>query len=379
MEQTDTIRPQEPTIKLGFTYQELGVFLLLLFLNLKFISITVIQDRSMVIDVIVYLLLIITFNYSNWSLKSLTITAIIAATYTLINFSPYKLNVLMPLLIIQAVSGIRFKRYLVINFFITGVTIFMMYLVYGEGKNMAGYSFMIDRETRMNFGFNHPNVVALYYYCFMINGLLLLYFSKFKKYIPFYMLLIIPLWFYLYQKTASRSFLLSMVVLYGSYAYYFLGTILNKRNLLKLSKYFYVTLVFIFTALTVYFSLNREVFVTLDKVLSRRLTYYDRFLEKINMKDFFFGSNAYGDFVIDSSYIHLLFEGGILFFIGFCVFYVLSTLNMVTQKAWIPVCIIISFLTYGLMESLLLYSMLIGTNIFWITLYFYYKKGKMEL
>lgn len=378
MEQANTIN-SEQTFKLGFTYKELGVFLLLLFLNLKFASITIIQDRSVVIDLIVYVLLIATFNYSNWTLKSLTITAILAGIYTAINFSPYKLNVLMPLLVIQSVSGIRFKRYLSINFIITGATLLIMYIINGEGINMAGYTFLIDRKTRMSFGFNHPNVAAIYYYCFMINGLLLLYFSKLKKYIPLYLLLIVPLWFYIYGKTASRSFLLSIAVLYGTYFYYFLGTVINKKNLLKTTRYIYIFLIFIFTAITVYFSLQREKYLTLDFILSNRLTYYDRFLEKVNTVDFFFGSNAYGDFVIDSSYIHLLFEGGIFFFIGFCAFYMLSTLQMINKKAWIPICVIISFLCYGLMESLLLYSILIGTNIFWILLYFYYREGKMEL
>ncbi|MGE4346570.1 MAG: hypothetical protein AB7D46_04040 [Flavobacteriaceae bacterium] len=378
MEQTNTIS-SEQTLKLGFTYKELGVFLLLLFLNLKFASITIIQDRSVVIDMIVYILLIVTFNYSNWTLKSLALTAILAGIYTAINFSPYKLNVLMPLLVIQSVSGIRFKRYLSISFIITGVTLLIMYIINGEGVNMAGYTFLIDRKTRMSFGFNHPNVAAIYYYCFMINGLLLLYFSRLKKYIPLYLLLIIPLWFYIYSKTASRSFLLSIAVLYGTYFYYFLGTIINKKNLLKTTRYVFIFLIFIFTAITVYFSLQREKYLTLDFILSKRLTYYDRFLEKVNTLDFFFGSDAYGNFVIDSSYIHLLFEGGVFFFIGFCVFYILSTIQMINKKAWIPICVIISFLCYGLMESLLLYSILIGTNIFWIMLYFYYKKGKMEL
>ncbi len=380
MEQTNTINNQEPIIKLGVTYKELGVFLLLLFLNLKFLSITVVQDRSKVIDIIVYLLLVVTFNYSNWTLKSFITLVLIAGIYTVINLSPYKMNVLMPLLIIQSVSGIRFKRYLIINMIIMGITLLMMYIICAEGVNMAGYSFLIDRKIRMSFGFNHPNVAAVYYYCFMINGFLLLSFSRYNKFLPLYLLAIIPLWFYIYYKTASRSFLLSLVVLYGTYFYYYVGVRLNEKNLLRISKYIFISLIVIFASLTVYFSLQREDFIILDHTLSNRLTYYDHFLEKVdNPIDFLFGSSAYGDFVIDSSYIHLLFEGGIFFFIGFCAFYLLATLKMVSRKAWVPICIIISFLAYGLMETLLLYSMLIGTNIFWILLYYYYKDGKMSL
>jgi hypothetical protein len=119
--------------------------------------------------------------------------------------------------------------------------------------------------------------------------------------------------------------------------------------------------------------------VIIDRLLSKRLNYYQIFLDKINLMDFFFGSKAYKDLVIDSSFIHLLFEGGIFFFIGFCLFYVFSTVNMVNKKEWVPIVIIMSFMAYGLMESLLLFSMLIGTNIFWVTLYYYYKNGGMKL
>jgi hypothetical protein len=379
LEQTNTINSKKPTVKLRFTYKELGVFLLLFFLNLKFAAITIIQDRSVVIDLIVYLLLVVTFNYSNWTYKSLIKTGIAIGVYTIINFSQYKLNVLMPLLLIQSVSGISFKRYLRINFLIMGITLLVMYAVYGEGTNWIGFTLDTDRKVRMTFGFSHPNTVALYYYCFMINGMLLVYFSRFKKYVSAYLLLIIPLWYYIYHMTVSRSFLLSMVVLYLTYSYFFLGLITNKKNIFRITSYFYIALLFIFSIITIFFTILKEDFMILNRILSNRLDLYSWFLDKLTIFDFFFGSTAYKDRFIDSSYLHLFFEGGVFFFIGFSVFYILSTINMVNKKEWIPICIIMSFMSYGLMETLLLYSMLIGTNIFWVMLYFYYRNGKMQL
>lgn len=320
MEQTDTVITRKPIIPIGFNQKELGVFLLLLFLNLKFAAITIVQSRSVAIDAIVYLLFIFTFNYSNWTYKSLIKMTIFIGIYTLINFSSYKLNVLMPLIIIQCVSGISYTKYLKITFIITGITLLLMYMIYGEGLNMSGFSFIIDRKTRMTFGFGHPNSAALYYYCLIINGLLLLYFSKYKKYILYFMVLIIPLWFYIYGKTASRSFILSIFVLYISYIYYYFVEKYNYKVLYKLAGYVCVLLLFLFTAITLYFSTTRLDNKFLDRVLSKRLTYYNIFLEKVNTLDFLFGSDAYKDLVIDSSYLHLLFEGGILFLLGFVFF-----------------------------------------------------------
>ncbi len=378
METIDTATPK-PLKTFTFTVREAGVFLLLLFLNLKFISITVIQDRSLVIDIIVYLLFILTFNYNNWTYKALLPTLAVVGVYTLINFSEFKLNVLVPLIIMQAVSAIRFRRYLWINLIITGGTLALMFKTFGLGVNLAGYSFLIDRQIRMSFGFNHPNVAAMYYFCFMINLLLLLNFSKWKKVIPLYLLVIIPLWVFIYKQTGSRSFLLSLAVLYASYFYYFLGIIINKKYLLVITRYVFVALLLLFTLLTVYFTLAKDNFVILDQLLSGRLSLYNRFFSDLTFIDFIFGSDAYKDNVIDSSYVHLLFEAGILFFLLMAWFYILSAYRMVVEKAWVPVCVIISFLAYGLMETMLLYGMLIGSNIFWVLLYYYYKRGEMRL
>jgi len=104
------------------------------------------------------------------------------------------------------------------------------------------------------------------------------------------------------------------------------------------------------------------------------------FLKGLTSSNFLFGSNAYKTLVIDQQLpAILLFEGGIFFLLAFAIFYVLSTVNMINKKAWIPICIIMSFMAYGLMETLLLFSMVIGTNIFWVMLYYYYKNGEMKL
>jgi len=339
-------------------------------------SITIIQDRSMLIDIIVYLLFVITFNYSNWTYKEFLPSVLIIGVYTAINFSEYKINVLMPLLVIQSISAIKLRRYLWINLFVMCGMLLYMQIKYGLGNNMASI-YSTDRKVRMSFGFNHPNVAAMYYYCAIVNGMLLLGYSKWKKVIPFYLILVIPIWLFIYKKTGSRSFILSIVLLYFSYVYYYIGSFINRKRLFVLSKYLIYTLLFLFTGLTLYFSLNNTEYFELNRLLSGRLSFYNKFFSELTVKDFFFGSEAYGNYIIDSSYVHLLFEAGIFFFLFFCYFYWLGVNSMIKEKAWIPICVIISFLAYGLMETFLLYGMLIGTNIFWVLLYFYYRNGKM--
>ncbi len=379
MEQTNTIETKVSGLKLGITTKELGVFLLLLFMTLKLVSLIITHNRSFAIDLIVYFLFIVTFNYANWTYGSLFKTGLVIGIYTLINFSPYKLNVLMPLLVIQAVSGIRYQRYLAINFIISAIFLLVMFIVFGEGYNMSGYNYIVDRKIRMSFGFNHPNVAALHYFCLMINGLLLVYYSKYKKYLSLYLLLIIPLWLYIYKMTASRSFILTILALYASYGYYLFGLFINKKNIVRLIGYVVIFLPFLFSSITLFLSIHREKYIMLDRLLSKRLTFYNWFLDTLNPVDIFFGADTFKNFVIDSSYLHLLFEGGILFFLGFCVFYVLATINMINKKEWIPILVIMSFMVYGLMESMLLYGILIGTNLFWVLLYYHYKNGKMRL
>lgn len=376
MERPHSIPTKRKSLIIDLTVKELGVLLLLIFLNFKFIGITVLQNRSIIVDICVYLLLLLTFNYSRWTYKSLFYTSISVSIYTLINFSPFKMNVLMPLLIMQCASSIKFRKYLLLNFIVTLFTLIMFYLLYGQGVNLGGYAYMIDRKTRMTFGFNHPNVAALYYYCLFINGLLLVYYNnRLRKYTILYLLLIIPIWVFIYIKTVSRSYLLSIFVLYFTIFYYLFGLFVKNKNILKYSKYPFIFLMILYTSITIFFSLNRDKYVVLDKIFSKRLTYYDRLFHRIDKFDFLFGSSSYNELVIDSSYVHLLFEGGIFFFFFFCFFYIISAINMVKEKVIIPICVTVSFLTYGLMETNLLYSMLIGTNIFWVTLFHYYQKN----
>jgi len=379
LELKNIVETSEIRYKSGITFKELGVFLLLLFMTLKLVSIIITHNRSFAIDLIVYFLLIVTFNYANWTYESLFKTGLIIGIYTLINFSSYKLNALMPLLIVQSVSGIRFKRYLAINLIISGIFLLVMLIVFGEGYNMSGYNYIVDRKIRMSFGFNHPNVAALHYFCFMINGLLLVYYSKYKKYLSLYLLLIIPLWLYIYKMTASRSFILTLFALYAAYGYYLFGLFINKKNIVRIVGYTVIFLPFLFSSITLFFSINREKYIMLDRLLSKRLTFYNWFLDTLEPVDIFFGTNTFKNFVIDSSYLHLLFEGGIFFFLGFCIFYVISTVNMINKKEWIPILVIMSFMVYGLMESMLLYGIVIGTNLFWVLLYYHYKNGKMRL
>jgi hypothetical protein len=379
LELENIVETSEIKYKLGFTFKEIGVFLLLLFMTLKLVSIIITHNRSIVLDSIVYFLFIVTFNYANWTFGSLFKTGLVIGIYTFINFSPYKLNVLMPLLVIQAVSGIRYQRYLAINFIISAIFLLVMFIVFGEGYNMSGYNYIVDRKIRMSFGFNHPNVAALHYFCLMINGLLLVYYSKYKKYLYLYLLLIIPLWLYIYKMTASRSFILTLFALYATYGYYLFGLFINKKNIVRIIGYAVILLPFLFSSITLFLSINREKYIMLDRLLSKRLTFYNWFLHTLEPVDIFFGADTYKNFVIDSSYLHLLFEGGIFFFLGFCIFYVFSTVNMFNKKEWIPILVIMSFMVYGLMESMLLYGILIGTNLFWVLLYYHYKNGKMRL
>lgn len=375
MESTVQVQNLKSTFDRNFSYKDILVFLLLFFLNLKFVYITIIQDRNMAVDIMVYLLLVLAFDYSRLRNQFVNFL-IILVPFTFIHFSEFKLNVLMPLLVIHAVGGIRFKNYLWMNFIIMGGTILIMYLFHGEGRDMAGYTWGMNRKERMNFGFNHPNVATLYYYCFIINLLLIFYFSRLKKWVPLYVLVTIPITWWIYKKTGARSFIFAVIVLYAAYAYYFLRNVVSKHYKAKYTTYILIAVPFIMIAVTAYFALNYQDYQVLNKLLSRRLYYYNRLLTEIDSMSFVFGTGLYRDIIIDSSYLHLLFEGGIIFFLFFIYFYIVSVLKIGKDNNWIFMVVLFSFLVYGMMETLLLYTMLVGTNIFWVMLYNYFLNDK---
>lgn len=346
-----------------------SIFILLLILNLRFLFTVVIGEREVILSVLTVLFFFLSIDYSGIRREYLCwILAFVGIS--IIDFTEFKLNVLTPLILMQCISRFDIRTYLRYNIIILGVTAIVMLLLVGTGTMYIGGELSFIR-TRYDFGFTHPNVAAIYYWGLFMSLILFCSISKYKNFLWILLVFILIGAGILYTQTISRSFIIVFVSFVIILCYYTFRSKFTKDYKIGYSRYALYSLPLLFTILTIYFAVNVNKYPALDFLFSRRLSFFNMFLQGLTPMEYITGTSSFKNIVIDSSYLHLLFEAGVLLFIYFIWLYYFAIKNIIKQQNFVVLAIFISFLIYGLMESLLLYSVIIGNNIFWVLLYRY--------
>lgn len=346
-----------------------SLFILLLILNFRFLFTVVLNDRMEVLSVLTIVFFLLSFDYASLRKEYLYWLAIFIVI-SVFDFTKYKLNVLTPLIIMQCVSTFNLKEYLRYNIIILGLTAFGMFLVFGTGHTIQSDVFSIIR-VRSDFGYSHPNVAMIYYWGLFLSILLYCYLSKYRNFIWILLggFLIVSTYFYL--ETDSRSFLLAVIVFALVLLYYNLRRRSVKDYRIGYSRYILYTLPLVFTLLSLYFAVFADEYPKINILFSTRPALYNELLQSLSPLQYLFGTTAFDRIIIDSTYLHLLFEAGVLLFVYFIWLYYFAMKNIVKQQNFIVIAIMVSFLVYGLMESLLLFCVIIGNNLFWVLMYRY--------
>lgn len=346
-----------------------SLFILLLILNLRFLFTVAFNDRQEILSLLTILFFLLSFDYKGirpeylyWILLFIAISAI--------DMSPYKLNILTPLILMQCLSRFNLRTYLSYNIIILGGTAIVMLLLFGTGRIITSADFDFVR-IRYDFGFSHPNIATIYYWGLFMSLLLYVYISRYRNllWLFFGVLLIISI--YLYSETGSRTFIMAVLVFTCVLGYYTIRSKFKENYRIGYSRYVWYVLPLILTAVTIYFALNADDYPKLNILFSMRLSLYKDMLEGLTLSGYFTGTTAFDTIIVDSSYMHLLFEAGIFLFIYFIWLYFFAIRNIIRQQNFVVIAIFVSFLIYGLMESLLLFSVIIGNNLFWVLLYRY--------
>ena len=353
-----------------------SIFILLLILNFRFLFTVVLGERQEILSVLTVVFFLLSFDYAAMRREYLYCLGLFVVI-SLAEFTPYKLNVLTPIILMQCVSTLNLKTYLKYNIVILGTTIFIMFLFVGTGRMMQSETFSLIR-VRYDFGFGHPNIAAIYYWGLFTSLLLYCYLSRYRNFVWILLSVLLLFSIYLYAETVSRSFILTIITFCVVLSYYSLRTKFKPNYRIGYSRYILYILPLLFTALTIYLAQNVEEYPALNMLVSTRLTLYKQLLDSLVPIQYLLGTTAFDYIIIDSSYMHLLFEAGIFLFIYFIYLYFFAIRNIVKQQNIIIIAVVVSFLVYGLMESLLLFSVIIGNNLFWVLLY-KYRYNKEEL
>lgn len=346
-----------------------SLFILLLILNLRFLFTVVLHDRMEVLSVLTIVFFLLSFDYSTIRKEYLTWLGIFILI-SVFDFTKYKLNVLTPLILMQCVSTFNLKEYLRFTIVIQVFTVVGMFIAFGTG-NITHSDFFSLIRVRNDFGYGHPNIAMIYYWGLFVSILLYCYLSRYRNLI--WILLILFLFFsiYLYMETDSRSFLLSVFSFIVVFGYYNFRKMAVRNYRIGYSKYILYATPVLFTFLTLYFGIYADKYPKINILFSTRPSLYHEFLLTLKPIQYLLGTTAFDRIIIDSSYMHLLFEAGALLMVYFLWLYYWAIKNIVRQQNFLIIAIMTSFLVYGLMESLLLFCVILGNNLFWILLYRY--------
>jgi hypothetical protein len=346
-----------------------SIFILLLLLNIWFFFSFVFGDRQEILYMLIILFFFFSFDYRNIRREYLYwLLAFVALS--LLEFSSHKLNVLTPIVLMHCIARFNIKEYLLYTIIILGGTALSLLVLVGTGNTVIGTGIDVIR-VRHEFGYGHPNVAAMYYWGLFVSSILYCSLSKYRKLLWLLCGIVFIAALYLYSETNSRSFMVSLLAMFLVLGYYSVRSRFRENYVIGYSRYVLYALPVLFTALTVYFAIHAKEHSLLDLLLSMRLTLYKEFIDSLLPVHYLFGSPAFDYITVDNAYLHLLFEAGILLYALFIWLYYFAIKNIVKQQNYVIIAILAGFLVYGLMETLLLLPMIIGTNLFWVLLYRY--------
>lgn len=266
-------------------------------------------------------------------------------------------------------KGINYKKlfkYVLIIQSITFVTIISLSL-FGFRENKLFTHIRIDNIiNRYDLGFGHPNTLHLYF-CLIACMYIYIYYNRISI---FHLSIIFVLNLILYKISGSRTGFINIIFLLAV-------TFIFKKYFNRLrKKRFVLTLLMpscaLFSVMTAIFYGKYKILNTIDILLQGRVNYSKYFLDNYSMS--LFGNEiVYNTYhIIDSSYILLLVNYGIIMFTVFLIGYYLLIKKMIREERQEEIILILLFSIYGITEfflpnifinlSLIFMSELIYTN-----------------
>lgn len=339
--------------------RKLSIFLLIGCFYLKFFFQIVLKVDSVLMDVALYPFLLMAVNY-----RKLRIDFFVIFLFVVISvLNSAARNVFLIFLCTYILRDINLKKIALMNccyaFIILVITFFMLQA--GSLKAEMFPQTLLDRRVRWDFGFGNPNTFALFMFSIIIN--MYIFLAQKHKYFLFFFTASVS--YMVYSYTASRSFLSAILV------FYIVLLLINSGKMFKdwiFNKYLLLGLPLLLTGFILVIAPKIEEVLFLDVVFSGRLSLYNNFLSGLSLKDFWIGTSAINEETIDNSYLHLLFEGGILCYALFYYLYY-ETVKYLNDSSFYILPVVLSILVYGLTESVFTFVLIWGNMIIWIVLY----------
>lgn len=346
--------------KLAFILTSILVIILI---YCKYVSIMLLKEDSIILDITLYLsafIAIFTRRYYDWK-----ILLILGSFAILSILNPAAKNIFLILLTVYILSPFSIIQISKINLILELFVIFLVIILLSVGvlhnKLFALGDISDPRIARWDMGFGNPNVFALFIYAILINC----YIVTQKKFYTYYLVGSAIISFIVFHYTGSRSFLIGMILIW-------IISLSLKIKIIRNLTYKYKSLLYplslIFIFITIYCSINVSEFEILNLILTGRLRLYHNLLEECSSLSYIIGNASVMDELIDSAYIHLLLEGGVLAVLIFSFLWVIFIKNLRNSTIYI-LPVFISVLLYGLTESVFTAILNYGIIIIWSILF----------
>lgn len=340
---------------------DISLFILQIGFILKIITILTFDTKNIACDLFFYFLFFCSFLYlKKYNLKQLRFS-IFAFVYLLVYFSSERRNFFLLFMIVSYILISCSKKNFLKTTLLTSIVVFIVIcLLISSGKVINLYFRDYDGSIYYNFGFKNPNIFALFFFGFMVCCLLL--FRKLLRNIIDIIFIFLSILVFKY--TGCKTLIICTILLYTSY--FFLKNING-----KVIKFLCIVLPVLITTMLIYFTLNLNKFVLIDVFLTGRLSLYSSLFSHANFLDIVFGNShliTVNDITLDNAYFMMIFSGGLISFFIFFKLYMRFITQAFKCKDWFSVAIIISYLCYGIMESVFTNILLYTNLVFWFVI-----------
>lgn len=326
----------------------------------KFFLLTVLEQTSIFFDLLLYLSLVGSLNY-----RKISYFILFAGFISILAFmNPAFKNIFLIILSSYIISKNELCGIIKINlffqFFIFLICTYFLLFNIIEAKQFAQTLF--DTRERWDYGMGNPNIFSSFIFSIITSIYLLFY-----KHSKIIIILILTIAIATYTYTYSRSFILSCFTLLILYT---LRHEISKH--ITFFKRILLLLPIIMLILIYFLSINYTDYEVIDLILSGRLKLYANMISQLSFADYIIGTPLVNEETIDSSFIHIFFEGGLFVFLLFYIVYY-KLIRNINQVILIPY--LFSLFSYGITESIMTYILNYGNMIFWIILFGNYRNN----
>ena len=285
--------------------------------------------------------------------------------FIILGVSCYSLgrSAVLLLMIAYAFRNLDYKQFALIN---TICLLLFLFVIYFSLQNNIinetieyGITKLGEFRYRGDLGFGNSNRYSIYIYSILMS----LYLWLPSKMNLLYLICITVISYQVYEYTDSKTYILAIicfvVCLFLSRTHFFYYIPI---------KYCFYILPLLFICLIYFICYSAFFYDWVNLILSNRLSYYRDLLDNISISNFIYGSRLMNEVLIDNSYLHLLFDVGILYFVIFYyLYYNALRYNYDRMVKISPV--VISILLYGITESYFSYLTTTGSLLIWLIIY----------